>query len=197
MGFSRQEYWCGLPFPSPGDLPNPGIEPRSPALQADALTSEPPGEKKQRTLQFSVIKVYGRYKVAWRRNNYLYLANQGTLSLFQNVCTYCSLVLSYFFPQTYSWIAVPPKPIFCSKFPLYWRFLLLAHLSLIVLHFFCFKFASSYYIFSYYLSSACPLDVISQESRNFFPVDHKISNTSSVSWEYLLNAKWLNERLVS
>ena len=43
MGFSRQEYWSGLPFPSPGDLPDPGIEPRSPALQADALTSEPPG----------------------------------------------------------------------------------------------------------------------------------------------------------
>ena len=44
MGFSRQEYWSGLPFPSPGDLPNPGVEPRSPALEADALTSEPPGK---------------------------------------------------------------------------------------------------------------------------------------------------------
>ena len=44
MGFSRQEYWSGLPFPSPGDLPNPGIKPRSPTLQADALTSEPPGK---------------------------------------------------------------------------------------------------------------------------------------------------------
>ena len=44
MGFSRQEYWSGLPFPSPGDLPDPGIEPRSPELQADALTSEPPGK---------------------------------------------------------------------------------------------------------------------------------------------------------
>ena len=44
MGFSRQEYWRGLPFPSPGDLPDPGIEPRSPALQADALASEPPGK---------------------------------------------------------------------------------------------------------------------------------------------------------
>ena len=43
MGFSRQIHWSGLPFPSPGDLPNPGIEPSSPALQADALTSEPPG----------------------------------------------------------------------------------------------------------------------------------------------------------
>ena len=42
--FSRQEYWSGLPFPSPGDLPDPGIEPRSPALQADALTSGPPGK---------------------------------------------------------------------------------------------------------------------------------------------------------
>ena len=39
MGFSRQEYWCGLPFPFPGDLPDPGMEPRSPSFQADALTS--------------------------------------------------------------------------------------------------------------------------------------------------------------
>ena len=44
MGFSRQEYWSGLPFPSPGNLPNPGIEPRSPALQADSLPSEPQGK---------------------------------------------------------------------------------------------------------------------------------------------------------
>ena len=44
MGFSRQEHWSELLFPSPGDLPDPGIEPRSPALQADALTSEPPGK---------------------------------------------------------------------------------------------------------------------------------------------------------
>ena len=48
MGFSRQEYWSGLPFPSLGDLPNPGIEPESPALQADALTSEPPGKPSYR-----------------------------------------------------------------------------------------------------------------------------------------------------
>ena len=44
MGFSRQKHWSGLPFPSPRDLPDPSIEPRSPALQADALTSEPPGK---------------------------------------------------------------------------------------------------------------------------------------------------------
>ena len=44
MGFSKQEYWSGLPFPSSGNLPDPGIKPGSPALQADALPSEPPGK---------------------------------------------------------------------------------------------------------------------------------------------------------
>ena len=42
MEFSRQEYWSGLPFPSPGDLPDPGIKPRSPTLQPDDMPSEPP-----------------------------------------------------------------------------------------------------------------------------------------------------------
>ena len=46
MGFSRQDYWSGVPFPSPGDLPNPGIKPRFPALQEDSLPSEPPGKPK-------------------------------------------------------------------------------------------------------------------------------------------------------
>ena len=45
MGFSSQEYWSALPFSSPGDLPNPGTGPGSPALQADSLPSEPPGNK--------------------------------------------------------------------------------------------------------------------------------------------------------
>ena len=44
MGFSRQEYWSGLPYPSPGDLPKPGIKPGSPALPADSLPSESPGK---------------------------------------------------------------------------------------------------------------------------------------------------------
>ena len=47
MEFSRQEYWSGLPFPSPGDLPDPGVEPTSPALQADSLSSEPPGKTQE------------------------------------------------------------------------------------------------------------------------------------------------------
>ena len=61
MGFSRQEYWSGLPFPSPGDLPDPGIQPRSPALQADALPSEPPGKpriEEKDTLKALSIPVY-------------------------------------------------------------------------------------------------------------------------------------------
>ena len=59
MGFSRQEYWSGLPFPSPGDLPDPGIEPRSPALQTDTLTSEPPGNpKKESEVAQSCLALY-------------------------------------------------------------------------------------------------------------------------------------------
>ena len=60
MGFSRQEYWSGLPFPSPGDLPNPGTEPGSPSLEADALTSEPPGKIKSETNQLIVSQFPNR-----------------------------------------------------------------------------------------------------------------------------------------
>ena len=48
MEFSRQEYWKGLPFPSPGDIPNPGIKSKSPAFQADSLPFEPPGKPSKR-----------------------------------------------------------------------------------------------------------------------------------------------------
>ena len=47
MGFSRQEYWSGLPCPPPGDLPNPGINSGSPALQVNSLPSEPPGKSRR------------------------------------------------------------------------------------------------------------------------------------------------------
>ena len=55
IGFSRQEYWSGLPFPSPGDFPDPGIEPKSPALQADSLPTELQGkpDKCVKHLEFS------------------------------------------------------------------------------------------------------------------------------------------------
>jgi len=55
-GFFRQEYWSGLPCPPPGDLPNPGIKPRSPALQADSLPSEPPGKSKHIRCSMSVMQ---------------------------------------------------------------------------------------------------------------------------------------------
>ena len=55
MEFSRQEYWSGFPFPSPGDLPDPGIELGSPALQADSLPSKPPGSPESSPEQFESI----------------------------------------------------------------------------------------------------------------------------------------------
>ena len=55
--FARQEYWSGLPFSSPGDLPNPGIEPRSPALQANALLSELPGKPYANTTSLTPTKM--------------------------------------------------------------------------------------------------------------------------------------------
>ena len=57
MGFFRQEYWSGLSFPSPGDLPDPGIEPGSPTLEVDALTSEPPGKTKVDNIMISVLQM--------------------------------------------------------------------------------------------------------------------------------------------
>ena len=58
MGFPRQEYWSGLPFPYPGDLPNPGIEPRSSALQAVSLLIEPPGKMALVDVRMNTVDVY-------------------------------------------------------------------------------------------------------------------------------------------
>ena len=55
MEFSRQEYWRRLPFPSPGDLPDPGIKPQSPGLQTDSLPSEPPGKTSWEGQQYTFI----------------------------------------------------------------------------------------------------------------------------------------------
>ena len=61
MGFSRQEYWSGLPFPSPGDLPDPGVEPGCPAMQAGFLPSELPGKP-----QFLLLKIGNlSHKIHW------------------------------------------------------------------------------------------------------------------------------------
>ena len=63
MGFSRQEYWSGLPFPFPRDLPNPGIEPWSPALWADALSSEPPGNP----ITLEILQIISKCSLLRRR----------------------------------------------------------------------------------------------------------------------------------
>ena len=76
MGFSRQEYWNGLPFSSPGDLPNPGIEPGSPALQTDALLSEPPGKQWYCTL--NRLQCKSNFYMNWETKNLcnlLYFSN--------------------------------------------------------------------------------------------------------------------------
>ena len=75
MEFSRQEYWSGQPFLSPGDLPDPGIKPGSPALQADSLLSEPPGKP----CGFSKSPLLGRLQsslwfICWRQTAWIYLA---------------------------------------------------------------------------------------------------------------------------
>ena len=59
MGFSRQEYWSGLPFPSPENLPDPGIELWSPALQADSLPSQPPGKSRDEMYNINIINTAG------------------------------------------------------------------------------------------------------------------------------------------
>ena len=70
MGFSRQEYWSGLPFHSPGNLLNPGIEPGSPALEADALTSEPPVEL--HNIGYLMIRMFSSSS-CWSTYQYLFL----------------------------------------------------------------------------------------------------------------------------
>ena len=83
-GFSRQEYWSGLPFPSPGDLPDPGIKPESPALQADDLSTE----------------LWGKPKVL--HNSCLIVSSEGT----QDGCRIC-------LPSSSQPLQPPPAPAIC------------------------------------------------------------------------------------
>ena len=93
IGFSRQVYWSGLPFPSPGDLPNPGIEPRSPELQADALPSEPPGKPKDR-----FIPRYFIFFIAMvNRIVSLIFLSDFSLLVYKNAKDFCALIL---YPET-------------------------------------------------------------------------------------------------
>ena len=93
MGFSRQEYWGGLQFPSPGDLPHPGIELRSPALQADALTSEP-------------LKIASLLKQLLKNIFYIQCsANIGSLSVMQPTSLLSPALAGGFFTPSATWEA--------------------------------------------------------------------------------------------
>ena len=97
MGLSRQEYWSGLPFPSPGDLPNPGMEPWSLILQADTLLSEPPGNKlinlipdssafSKSSLCIWKFSVHVLLKPVLKDfEHYLLACEMGTLNLYKNI----------------------------------------------------------------------------------------------------------------
>ena len=88
MGFSKQEYWSGLPFPSPGDLPNPGIKPRSSTLQADSLPAEPQGKSKNTGVSsLSLLQgIFPTRELNWRllhcRQILYQLSYQGSPSCF-------------------------------------------------------------------------------------------------------------------
>ena len=84
MGFSRQEYWSGLPFSSPGDLLDPGIEPAFPELQADSLLSGPPGNTSYKRLLICCLRqnlkpavYFGCLSVTWVQKSYLFVGPRG------------------------------------------------------------------------------------------------------------------------
>ena len=87
MGFSRQKYWSGLPCSSPGNLPNPGIEPRSPALKMDSLLTEPPGKPKNTGVgSLSLLQgIFLTQKLNWGllncRQSLYQLSYQGSLCI--------------------------------------------------------------------------------------------------------------------
>ena len=103
MEFSRQEYWRGLPCPPPGDLPDLGIEPTSPALQADSLLSEPPGRPlldcqgspsqcllRNKILNFSVIQLVFMWLVLFKKKNFFFWCGSFLNSLLNWLqCHFC------------------------------------------------------------------------------------------------------------
>ena len=97
MEFSRQEYWSGLLFPSPGDLPNPGIEPRSPALPADSLMSKPPGRPIERKQSLTALWDAGRGHISSNKRKdswvdaLIQVADQSLSSYYCQKLVLCSL----------------------------------------------------------------------------------------------------------
>ena len=94
MEFPRQDYWSGLPFPSPGYIPDPGIEPRSPALQADALPTELPG--KPSNLERPLLNPYFKYILCYYHlpHHYLPLSHNPRLFKMEQTSEKLSLIYS-------------------------------------------------------------------------------------------------------
>ena len=131
MGFSKQEYWSGLPFPSPGNLPDLGVEPRSPALQVDSLPSEPLGKPKAPTvcIQMYIIDIYKCVCVYVYNINtwYINVSSQANITLYTlnlyNVVgrLYLNLTFFFFLVLKYKKVDFPGNPVvknlcFQSKF---------------------------------------------------------------------------------
>ena len=115
MGFSRQEYWSGLPCPSPGDLPKPGIKPRSPTLQIDSLPAEPQGKRKNTgvdSLSFSSGSsrprsqtrfscIAGGFFTNWAIREALLLYSQSWNQIVKVLQKYFDYFLFFAFPYTF------------------------------------------------------------------------------------------------
>ena len=87
MEFSRPKYWSGKPFPSPGDLPNPGIEPRSPTFQVDSLPAQPPGKSLVAAKYIQQIWKTQQWPQGWKRSVFIPIPKQGNASECSNYCT--------------------------------------------------------------------------------------------------------------
>ena len=90
MEFSREEYWSGLPFPSPGDLPDPGIEHRSPALRVNSLPSEPPGKPEATCFNLVANKNKQRQEATLEGNadaRYLDSSDGSRIDIHAHVCS--------------------------------------------------------------------------------------------------------------
>ena len=124
LEFSRPEYYSGSPFPSPGDLPNPGIKPRSPALLADSLPAEPQGKPKNTAVgSLSLLWIFPTQESNWGLLHCRWLLLLLLLSCFSRVRLYATLqtaahqaALSLRFSRQEYWSGLPfPSPVHESE----------------------------------------------------------------------------------
>ena len=130
MGFSRQEYWSGLPFPSPGDLPDPGIELESPALAGRFFTTEPPGSPQMwfSSVQFSCVRLFA---IPWTAMHQASLCITNSRSLPKLMCIELVMPSNYLIlcrplllpPSIFLSIRVfSIESVLCIRWPKYWSF---------------------------------------------------------------------------